>query len=603
MQQQDGPADIQRRLPLLAAFIVLFIVALFIRLWYLQVVKGDYYYEQAENNRIRPLKLRPPRGIMYDRKGRPIVENALTFDISLVPEDTPDLEASILSLATYLKIKPEAIRAILENSSEIRGKYEPVKIMEEAPWDEVAVVETHQEDLPGTLVEPEHRRHYPYGGLASHQLGYIGKMSEAQRRKDSGDIGLLTGQGGLEKIYDKLLRGIAGKRMIQVNAAGRKVKDLGIDEPQPGNDLYLTLDLDMQRAAEDALGNRAGAVVAMDPNSGELLVLASHPNYDPNLFPRGIAPRDWVRLSSDPIHPLYNRAIQSVYPPGSIFKIVVSLAGLETGAIKVDDLVTCRGSLRSGKHSFRCWKKGGHGPISFHDALVGSCDVYFYTMGARIGWDVVAKYARRLGLGSVTGINFPDEKAGNIPTTDWKKRRTGEAWYPGDTYINSIGQGYVQVSPIQACQMISAIANGGKFFQPILLRQSRSRETGLVTRIQPELHRSLTIDPGALAEIRRALLGVTSEPGGTAHGAATPFAAVAAKTGTAQVIAQKVAGRKLSEFTQDHAWLVAYAPAENPRIAIAVLVEHGGHGGAAAAPIARKVIEEFMKNVESTLAR
>ncbi len=603
MQQQDGPADIQRRLPLLAAFVIFFAAVLFVRLWYLQAVKGEYYLEQAESNRIRPVKLRPPRGIMYDRKGRPIVENALTFDISLVPEDTPDLDASIQSLATYLKIKPEDIQAMLDDAAPVRGKYEPVKIVEEAPWDQVAVVESHQEDLPGALVEPEHRRHYPYGGLASHQLGYIGKMTEAQRKTDSGDIGLLTGQGGLEKIYDKLLRGVAGRRMIQVNAAGRKVKDLGIEEPQPGNDLYLTLDLDVQRAAEEALGDRAGAVVAMDPNSGELLALASHPNYDPNLFPRGISPRDWVRLSNDPIHPLYNRAIQSVYPLGSVFKIVVSLAGLETGVIKPDTKVTCKGALTSGKHSFRCWKKGGHGTISFHDALVGSCDVYFYTMGDRIGWDVVAEYARKLGFGSLTGIKLADEKPGNIPTTEWKKKRTGDSWRQGDTFINSIGQGYVQVSPIQACQMISAIANGGKFFQPLLLRQSRSRETGVVTSVTPELKRSFRIDPVALAEIRRALLGVTSEPNGTAHGAATPFASVAAKTGTAQVIAQKVAGRKLSEATRDHAWLVAYAPADNPRIAVAVLVEHGGHGGAAAAPVARKVIEEFMKNAGPTAAR
>ena len=242
--------------------------------------------------------------------------------------------------------------------------------------------------------------------------------------------------------------------MIQVNAAGRKVKDLGIEEPRPGTDLYLTIDLDVQRAAEEGLGDRAGAVVAMDPNSGEILALASHPNYDPNLFPRGISPQDWVRLMNDPSHPLYNRAIQSVYPPGSTFKIVVSLAGLEFGVINPDEKITCHGSLKSGSHSFRCWKKDGHGPISFHQALVESCDVYFYTMGDRIGWDRVAAYARKLGYGSLTGIPMPDEKPGLIPTTEWKKKRTGETWRGGDTFINSIGQGFVLVSPIQACQMI-----------------------------------------------------------------------------------------------------------------------------------------------------
>jgi penicillin-binding protein 2 len=599
MLQQDSPVDIQRRLPFLAGFIVLFIVVLLVRLWYLQAVKGDFYQEQAESNRIRPVKLRPPRGIIYDRYGRPLVESVLTFDISLVPEDSPNLDETIGKVADLLKISPADIRAALADAAPVRIKYEPVKIREEAPWDQIALIEARQEDLPGAIIEPEHRRHYPYAGLASHQLGYIGKVSQAQRKLEQADIGLLTGQGGLEKIYDKYLRGIAGRRMIQVNAAGRKVKDLGIQEPRPGTDIYLTVDLDVQKAAEEGLGERAGAVVAMDPNSGELFALASHPNYDPNLFPRGIAPKDWVRLMNDPTHPLYNRAIQSVYPPGSTFKIIVSLAGLETGVIKPGDAVTCRGGLKSGKHTFRCWKREGHGTVSFHRGLVESCDVYFYTMGERIGWDRVAEFARRLGLGSLTGILLPDEKPGLIPTTDWKKQRTRDNWYPGDTYINSIGQGFVLVSPIQAAQMIGAIANGGMFYRPTLLKLTRNRETGVTRSFPPERMNRIILDPKTLDEVRKALLGVTSEPGGTAHGAATPLATVAGKTGTAQVIAQKVPGRKLSGKTQDHAWFVAYAPADKPRIAVAVLVEHGGHGGSAAAPVAKKVIEAFMKNEES----
>jgi len=598
MFQQDSPVDIQKRLPFLAGFIIFFTVIILVRLWYLQAVKGDYYHEQAESNRIRPVKLRPPRGIVYDRHGRPIVENVLTFDISLVPEDAADLDATIEKLAAAIKLSPAVIRAALDDAAPIRTKYEPVKILEEAPWDDVALIEAHQEDIPGAIIEPEHRRHYPYDGLASHQLGYIGKVSPSQRKKDQ-DIGLLTGQGGLEKVYDKYLRGIAGRRMIQVNAAGRKVKDLGIVEPKPGTDIYLTIDLDVQKAAEEALGIRAGAVVAMDPNSGEVLALVSHPNYDPNLFPRGIAPKDWVRLMNDPSHPLYNRATQSVYPPGSTFKIIVALAGLESGIIKLDDKVNCRGSIKSGKHSFRCWKREGHGPVSFHQALVESCDVYFYTMGERIGWDRIARYANELGYGSLTGILLPDEKPGLIPTMEWKRKRTKEPWYAGDTYINSIGQGFVLVSPIQACQMISAVANGGIFYRPNLLRQTRNRETGEIKMIAPERKNRIALDPAALEEVRKGLAGVVNEPGGTAHAAQNLFAIVAGKTGTAQVIAQKVAGRKLSEQTRDHAWFIAYAPVGDPKIAVAVLIEHGGHGGAAAAPVAKRVIEEYLKNVGS----
>ncbi len=596
MFQQDSPVDIQKRLPFLAGFIIFFTIVLLIRLWYLQAVKGDYYYEQAESNRIRPVKLRPPRGIIFDRNGRPIVENVLTFDISLVPEDAPDLEATIEKLAPIIELRPEAVRAELDEAAPIRQKYDPVKIREEAPWDEVALIEAHQVDLPGALIEPEHRRHYPYAGLASHQLGYIGKVTPSQRKRDQQDIGLLTGQGGLEKIYDKYLRGTAGRRLIQVNAAGRKVSELGVEEPKPGTDIYLTIDLDVQKAAEEALGSHAGAVVAMDPNSGEILALASHPNYDPNLFPRGISPKDWARLMNDPTHPLYNRAIQSVYPPGSTFKIIVSLAGLELGVIKPNDKVVCRGSLKGGEHSFRCWKKNGHGPIAFHQALVESCDVYFYTMGERIGWDRVAEFARKLGYGSLTGIALPDEKPGLIPTEAWKEKRTRVRWYAGDTYINSIGQGFVLVSPLQACQMISAVANGGILYRPSLLKRTRDRETGEVKAFSPEITSKIELDPAVLNEVRKALVGVVNEPDGTAHGAKSELAVVAGKTGTSQVIAQSVAGRKLSEQTRDHAWFVAYAPADNPKIAVAVLVEHGGHGGSAAAPVAKQVIEEYLKN-------
>ncbi len=599
--EQDSPVDIQRSLPFLAAFIILFMLVLFTRLWFLQVVKGDYYYDLAENNRIRPVKIRPPRGIIYDRYGRPIVENVLAFDISIVPEDTPDMAATIRKLTSLLKVDAGSIRTALDDAAETRTKYEPVKIQEEAPWEKVAIVEAHQDELPGVIVEPEHRRHYPYGGLGSHQLGYIGKVTQTQRKQDQADLSLLIGQGGIEKTFDKFLRGASGRRMIQVNAAGAKVKDLGIEDPKPGMDLYLTIDLDAQRAAEEALGDRAGAVVAMDPNSGEVLTLVSHPNFDPNLFPRGISPKDWVRLANDPSHPLYNRAIQSVYPPGSTFKVIVSLAGLDTGVIKLDDKVTCAGSIKSGKHTFRCWKREGHGTLSFHRGLVESCDVYFYTIGERIGFDRIARYAQNLGLGTVTGIKLPDEKPGFIPTPAWKQDRLHEPWYTGDTYINSIGQGSLQVSPIQACQLIGAVANGGVIYRPNLILQTRNRETGTVKQTSPERKGRVTIDPAALEELRKALIGVVSEPGGTGHGAQTPIATVAGKTGTAQVIAQKDTHKKLSGATQDHAWFIAYAPVENPRIAVAVLVEHGGHGGGAAAPIARRVIEEYMKNVGSKM--
>ncbi len=598
MARGDNPIDIQKRLPFLAVYIVIAALGLFIRLWYLQAVKGDYYYEQAENNRIRPVKLRPPRGIIYDRHGRPLVENVLTFDISLVPEDANDLDKTIDEISSVIKIDRSSVQAALDEMAPVRAKYEPVKSVEEAPWNEVALIEAHQDDIPGAIIEPEHRRHYPYAGLASHELGYLGKVSQMQRKQEQSDIGLLTGQSGLEKKYDKVLRGIPGKRMIQVNAAGHKVKDLGIEEPRPGNDIYLTIDLDVQKAAEEGLGNRVGAVVAMNPNTGEILALASHPTYDPNLFPRGISPKDWDRLSQDPTHPLYNRTIQSAYPPGSTFKIIVALAGLASGIINPDEKIPCHGYIKSGRRVFRCWKHDGHGMVSLHQAIVESCDVYFYTMGARIGFDRIAAFAKSLGLGSLTGIPLPDEKPGLIPTSEWKKERTGDQWYEGDTYINSIGQGYVLVTPLQACEMISSVANGGYFYRPYLLKQTRNRETGEIKTFGPELKHRIDLSPETLKAVRDGLIGVVNEPGGTAHAAESSLAVVAGKTGTAQVIAQKIPGTKLSGKVQDHAWFVAYAPADKPKIAVAVLVEHGGHGGGAAAPVAKKVIEEYLRDDE-----
>ncbi len=595
--RQEAPLDIQRRLPFFAAFIILMTIVLFVRLWFLQVVKGEYYYDLAENNRIRTIKIQPPRGVIYDRKGRPIVENVVVFDISIVPEDAHNLDDTIKRLASLIKIEPARVKEAVQNAAPTRLKYEPVKVKEEAPWEEVAVVEAHQDELPGVIVEPVHKRHYAYGGFGSHQLGYIGKVSQAQRKQEQADINLLIGQGGIEKVHDRLLRGAAGRRMVQVNAAGMKVKDLGIEDPRPGRDLYLTIDLDVQRAAEEALGNRRGAVVAMDPGTGEILALVSHPNFDPNLFPRGISARDWERLTNDPSHPLYNRAIQSVYPPGSTFKIIVSLAGLDTGIIKPDDKVTCNGFIRYGKHTFRCWKKGGHGTVSFHRALVESCDVYFYTMGERIGYDRVALYAKKLGLGALTGIRLPDEKPGFVPTPAWKEQKLKEPWYPGDTYINSIGQGFLLMSPIQAARMIAAVANGGIFYRPELILKSRDRESGSVTIYQPERSElRAVIDKSALDEVRRALIGVVNEPGGTGQASRIAAFLVAGKTGTAQVIAQKEPGKRLTEHLEDHAWFVAYAPADSPKIAVSVLVENGGHGGAAAAPVARKVIEEYLKD-------
>ncbi len=602
MYREEGPTELLRRVPLLTAFLIVGTLGLFIRLWYLQVVKGAYYYELAENNSIRTVMLRPPRGIIYDRNGRPLVENVLTFDVSLVPEDAPDLDKAVALLAPVVQMSPEEITAELQDAAPIRTKYEPVKIREDAPWSMIAYVEAHQDDLPGVVIEPEHRRHYPYGSLAAHELGYLGKASPAQQRQQE-TTGLLIGQSGIEREFNGILSGSPGRRLIQVDAAGRRVKDLGVEEPRPGTDLFLTIDLDVQQVAEEALGKRAGAVVAMDPNTGQVLAIVSHPSYDPNLFPRGISARDWTRLADNPLHPLYNRAIQSAYPPGSTFKIVVALAGLETGVINPREKVLCSGYIVSGRRIFRCWDRKGHGLIALHRALVESCDVYFYTMGARIGFDRIGDFAKSLGLGSITGISLPDEKPGLIPTEEWKQQHFHQRWFEGDTFINSIGQGFTLVTPLQACVMMSAVANGGDVYRPLIVDKTRNRNTGEVDTVAPDLRRHVALDPTDLAIVRAALVDVVNGAGGTAHAAQSAMAVVAGKTGTAQVISEPIPGSKLRRKLKDHAWFVGYAPADHPLIAVAVLVEHGGHGGTSSAPIAKRVIEEYLQNVSQPLVQ
>lgn len=572
--------------------------ALLVRLWQLQVIGEEKFRRLCEQNRIRIVKVAPLRGRILDRRGRVLADNRPAFDLFVIPEDVKDKEEFASALGSLLGIPPEEILRKLQDRK--RPPFEPVRIKEDLSWEELSRVKAQQMDLPGVKVSVVPVRIYPYGGLAAHLLGTVGEISREELRRHQGegyDIGDYIGKTGLEASWEEYLRGTKGGRQVEVDALGRELRVLREVAPIPGWDLHLTIDLDLQRKAEELLRDKAGAIVALDPSTGAVLAMASSPCYDPSAFARGIPPERWEALSSDPLRPLTNRAIQGLYAPGSIFKIVVASAALAMGKVNPQEPVFCGGKMFVGKRVFRCWKEEGHGWTALRKAIVQSCDIYFYQLGLRVGPEAMADYARAFGFGSPTGISIPGEKAGFIPSPSWKRRR-GERWYDGETAVMAIGQGPTLVTPLQMARMIAALANGGVLYQPMLATEVVHPEAKGRRSYRPRAVGRLPLTPEDLGLLREALVGVVQDDRGTGRAARLSGVTVAGKTGTAQVVKMGERRRKPSELPyrlRDHAWFVAYAPAEDPTIAIAVVVEHGGNGGSAAAPLAGELIREWMR--------
>jgi penicillin-binding protein 2 len=437
--------------------------------------------------------------------------------------------------------------------------------------------------------------------MAAHVLGYLGEINQKQLKilKEQGYvIGDEIGQYGLERRWEELLRGQSGGQQVEVDALGRRVRVLHEVTDVPGYTVHLTLDRQLQETAYEALKGKQGTIVALDVRNGAILVLASTPAFDPNAFARGIKAEEWSGLIKDQLRPLSNRAIQGQYPPGSTFKIIMSIAGLEEGVIQPESSIQDPGFYTFGNRSFRDWKKGGHGTVNLHKAIVESCDTYFYQLGPKLGVDRIAKWARAFGLGEKTGVVLDDEKSGTIPDTEWKRKRFRQPWFPGETVSVAIGQGYVTVTPLQLANMMAAVANGGKLYRPYLVNKVESVDGATVREYGPELIRTIELKPDTLKRVHEALADVVNGAGGTGGAARSQLLTIAGKTGTAQVVEMKggyVKTEQLTYFNRDHAWFVSYAPVDNPQIAIAVLVEHGGHGGDAAAPMAKKVFEKFIE--------
>ncbi len=586
--------ELQRRLVILRVGLLLVVVLLALRIWHLQIREGPYYRDLSENNRTRSVILEPARGLIYDRNGVLLANNVPSFTLYVSLEDVKDREALIEQLTNLLGLDPALIRKKLIGKG---GNQVPRKVKDRLSLREATLIESHRLDLPGVMIQVESQRNYPSGITASHLLGYVGEVSAEQLEKpDFAELhqGSIVGQYGVEKFFDRVVRGQAGEKSIEVDALGHEKQTVVVDQPHAGNDLYLTIDARLQKVAENLLGQESGAIVALDPTTGDVLAMASRPGFDPNVLSRELTPKQWVEIVQDEGRPLNNRASQGQYPPGSTFKVMMAAAALESKTMTPSSTVHCNGGYQFGRRLYHDWKKGGHGSVDLRAALVHSCDVYFYTVGQRMGIDTIADYAHQFGLGMETGIELPSERVGIVPSTEWKQKAKHEQWLPGETISASIGQGYVTVTPLQMASLIGTVANDGVMYRPRLVQAVMDRTNRQLQRIPAVPKSRLKIRAESLKLIKEALTGVVKE--GTGTRAKSQIVSIAGKTGTAQTAALRTGSEKdIPKKFRDHAWFVSFAPVESPTIAVAVLAEHMGHGGSAAAPLAKEVIETYMK--------
>ena len=598
--RQDGAPELRARARWLFFVLIVTFLCLIARLLFLQVIQGERYTFLSENNRIRIKRIPGTRGMILDRQGKLMVDSRPSFDLLFVPEDSDDPENTLRLLARYLRRDEKEILAILDENKK-RPAFEEIVLGRDVDWPTVVAVESHQLDLPGVNLRARPRRSYVDGQTGAHVLGYLGEIGSNQLKalKDQGySIGDEIGQYGLERRWEEVLRGQSGGQQVEVDALGRRVRVLHEVPDVPGYTVHLTLDQQLQEVAFEALKDKEGTIVAIDVHTGAILTMVSTPAFDPNIFARGIKAEEWRGLMKDRLRPLSNRATQGQYPPGSTFKIIMAIAGLEEGVLQPEARISDPGYYFFGNRQFRDWKKGGHGSVDLHRAIVESCDVYFYQLGPRIGIDRIAKWARAFGLGEKTGVALDDERGGTIPDSEWKRKRYRQPWYPGETVSVAIGQGYVTVTPLQLANMMAAVANGGTLYRPRIVDRVEPIDGSTVREYRPEKIRTINVSPATLQRVRSALADVVNGAGGTGGAARSKIVQIAGKTGTAQVVEMKAAylkSEQLAYFNRDHAWFVSYAPVDNPQIAVVVLVEHGGHGGEAAAPMAKKVIEKYIE--------
>ena len=597
-------AFLERRLAVAALLIALAWGLILLRLFYVQIARAEEFASAAERNSVRSHRVPAPRGMILDRGGEVLVDSRPSYKTLVVPHKAGDLDWTASRLADVLAVDRSEIAGRI-GAPRGSARFQPLEVARDLERGAFARLQARLWALPGVVTQVDPVRRYRYGDSAAHVLGRLGEIDADRlgRREYRGyRRGDVIGREGVEALLDRDLRGRPGGLNVLVDARGREIRTLSAVEAEPGLNVVLTLDRRLQQVAERGLDDagRGGAVVALDPRSGAVLVLASRPAFDPNRFATGIGSEGWAELSGDERAPLNNRAIRGQYPPGSTYKLVAAIAALEERVATPDTRVTCRGSFRLGSRRYRCWKREGHGPVGIHAALVRSCDVFFYEIGRKLGPDRLAHYARELGLGVPTGLDVPGESAGLVPTRAWKERRFGEPWLEGETVSLSIGQGFNLWTPIQLAAAYAAVGNGGTRYRPFLVERIETPAGEAVRERGPEVAGELPIRRETLEIVRAALRGAVHEPGGTGSAMRrVPGVESAGKTGTAQVVGWTEEMREdeeaVPERFRDHAWFATWLPADEPRLVVAVLVEHGGHGGSAAAPIAAEIATAFVQ--------
>ncbi len=598
------------RTAIAAALVTLSLLLLLLRLGQLQIASHDHFSTLSQDNRVKLEPLPPTRGLIYDAKGILLAENLPAYSLEIIPEKSRDIDATIERLGTLIPISENDHKRFQQLRKQ-RRRFDGIPIRVQLTEEEVARFSVNSHRFPGVDVRATLLRQYPLGEQTAHALGYVSRINERELKsidtsRYSGTSHI--GKNGVEKAYEELLHGEVGMQQVEVNAKGRVLRVLESQAPTPGHDLHLFLDMRLQEEAFNALGDFNGALAAIDPRTGGVLALVSKPTFNPNLFVVGISPSEYRALQGSPDKPLFNRALRGQYPPGSTVKPFVGLNGLEVGAVSTDDRIFCPGFYRlpGHEHKYRDWKKWGHGRTALDKAITQSCDVYFYILAHKLGVDRMHTFLSQFGFGHRTGIDLTGELGGLLPSREWKRKRRRTAWYPGETLIMGIGQGYFLVTPLQLASATATLATRGRHIKPRVVRAVRGPTTGgKLQPTQPEItriehHASYNWDT-----VIEAMLHVVEGPRGTARRIATNAYRIAGKTGTAQVFTvkqdQEYNEAKVAEKMRDHALFIAFAPVEEPRIAVAVIVENGGHGGSVAAPIAKRVMDRYLLDSESSV--
>ena len=582
--------------------VLLAVMVLTWRMFQLQILEHEHFTTLSRENRVKVVPVPPTRGLIYDRKGVLLAQNRPAYTLEITPEQVDDLEQTLRELAEVIEIDEEDLERF-NRLKERKRRFDSLPIRVNLSPDETAQFAVHRHRFPGVDIKAQLLRHYPHDIKTTHVLGYVGRVSQRDLEQiDASNYAGSShiGKNGVEKTYESALHGEVGFEQVEVNAAGRRVRTLSQTPPDPGVDVHLHLDIALQEVAMKAFADNNGAAVAINPRNGGVLAFVSQPGYDPNLFVEGISTKKYKALQEDPSRPLTNRALRGQYPPGSTVKPFMGLAGLERNTIQFDSSVYCPGFYRlpGNEHRYRDWKKGGHGSMDLEDAIVQSCDVFFYKLAYETGIDKLHKFLSHFGFGRRTGIDLTGESTGLLPSRAWKRRARNQPWYPGETLIMGIGQGYFLTTPLQLAAATAAIANNGVYFTPRMVEYLRARDSGEITPIPPSVHQIPIGRQHNWDDVRNGMLKVVEGARGTAKRIRSKDYRIAGKTGTAQVFSvaqdEEYDEEAIEKKLRDHALFIAYAPIEDPQIAVAVVVENGGHGGSVAAPIARQIMDAYL---------